>query len=439
MAGGLPTLTYISREEYRLEQKIQDYLDERHRILSISGPTKTGKTVLVKSVLAREDAIWLSGGTISSLDELWSLIADYLGLITQVETTQTSSETDSRTTKGELGVGVLKGAKEGQSATSYTTSDRTARSRSISSVARDALRSGLHSLVIDDFHYIEPDVQLQIVRGLKDLVFDGLPVIVIAVPHRAYDVVRVEKEMTGRVEQLEVGFWSKNELLAIAHKGFEALNVQDPNGEVAERLAGESFSSPHLMQTFCLHVCKENGVRERSQEGAIITAPIWDDFFAARASNTSRTAFDMLVQGPRQRTDRKVRTLKSGTATDIYGVVLAGIAHTGPLTSVTYEALRASLREILSSEVPQRQEITRVLEEMSKIARVHIEGEPVVDYDESLSRLYISDPFFAFFLRWRVDADVDPKSEEVKAIIAGQANNSAVGQRVLYWRTHGMN
>ena len=51
-------------------------------------------------------------------------------------------------------------------------------------------------------------------------------------------------------------------------------------------------------------------------------------------------------------------------------------------------------------EPPQRHEVTRVLEEMSKIAREKIEGEPVVDYDEELSTLYISEPFFAYFLRW---------------------------------------
>ncbi len=52
------------------------------------------------------------------------------------------------------------------------------------------------------------------------------------------------------------------------------------------------------------------------------------------------------------------------------------------------------------SEPPARHEITRVLEEMSRIGREQIDGEPVVDYDEELSTLHISDPFFAYYLRW---------------------------------------
>ena len=70
---------------------------------------------------------------------------------------------------------------------------------------------------------------MQIVRGLKDLVFDGIAVIVASVPHRAYDAVRVEKEMTGRVEHLEIPFWSsRTSCEASPHDGFDALNVGAP-------------------------------------------------------------------------------------------------------------------------------------------------------------------------------------------------------------------
>jgi hypothetical protein len=435
VAGGFPTHTYISRDERSLERKVQDYLDERYRILSVSGPTKTGKTVLMKRALKNEDAIWLSGGTISSIETFWSLIADQLQLFTQIESTQQSADSEARTMRGELGISVLKGSREGQSTTTYSTADRSMRERPITAAAREGLRSNLYPLVIDDFHYIPSEVQLQIVRGLKDLVFDGLPVIVIAVPHRAYDVVRVEKEMTGRVEQLEVGFWSDGELIAIAHQGFSALNVFDDGDGIAKRLAEESFSSPHLMQDFCLQVCKINNIRE-SVRTAIKLQPLeWREFFSDRSSSASRTAFKVLVRGPRQRSDRKPRTLIDGTTTDIYGAVLFGIAYTGPLISLTYEGLRAALREVLSSELPQRHEVTRVLEEMSKIARESIDGEPVVDYDESLSTLYISDPYFAFFLRWRVNSNNAVNAAEQVSIAGHEIE--ATGDIVVGGDFHG--
>ncbi|WP_156372841.1 hypothetical protein [Deinococcus sp. Leaf326] len=56
VAGGEPSLTYNPRENLSLEEKIRDYLEERSRILSISGPTKSGKTVLVRRIIPKGQA-----------------------------------------------------------------------------------------------------------------------------------------------------------------------------------------------------------------------------------------------------------------------------------------------------------------------------------------------------------------------------------------------
>lgn len=143
--------------------------------------------------------------------------------------------------------------------------------------------------------------------------------------------------MTGRVEQLTIPFWSEKELFGIAQAGFEALNVLDPAGEIATRLARVSFSSPHLMQEFCREVCKLNEVRTLQAETRRLVVPDWEPFFQQKASAASKSAFDLLARGPRQRTDRKPRRLKGGREVDIHGAVLAAIATTGPLTQLTYE------------------------------------------------------------------------------------------------------
>ena len=235
-------------------------------------------------------------------------------------------------------------------------------------------------------------------RGLKDIIFAGVPIITSAVPHRAEDAVRVEREMTGRVEQLSIPLWTEDELSDIGTRGFAELGAVCKPADLS-RVAAESFGSPFLMQDFCLQLCKGNGLRETSNPPVELVAPPWSEFFKARAGMASKAVFDLLARGPRQRSDRIQRKLKDGREGDIYFVVLAAIAATGPVLSLTYEELRAAIREIIASEPPQRHEVTRVLEEMTKIAK-KVEGEPVVDYDEELSTLHISDPFFAFYLRW---------------------------------------
>lgn len=226
--------------------------------------------------------------------------------------------------------------------------------------------------------------------------------ILVSVPHRAYDAVKIETEMTGRVKVLEVGFWDREDLLKIAREGFAALNVADKNEEIAKELALETFSSPHLMQQFCLGICQENRIPKTVKRKFTLKPPEsgWEAFFEERASGSSKAAFDRLARGRRQRQDRIRRRLVDGRIVDIYGVVLEAIATTGPTVSIRYEDLRAAIRKVLATDQPQRNEVTQVLEKMSLIAKEDLEGEPVVDWDPEEDVLHISDPYFAYYLRW---------------------------------------
>lgn len=417
VVGRLPRITYNPRDDRGLEAALLHYLDDRGTVLSLSGATKTGKTVLIRSVAP--DAITLSGGAISSADDMWNQIAEQLGLWNEQATIDTSSDSSDRSWEGGANVGFFGAKRVGGSGTSSSHEESLSRSMTPSIAARRALAGSLHVLVIDDFHYVQRDAQLSIVRGLKDLVFDGLAVILASVPHRAFDAVRVEKEMTGRVTHLNVTAWSEDELMEISRLGFNALHVADPDSKLAARLAAESFASPHLMQEFCKRLCRMNGINEERDELSPLTAPAnWEVFFKETAVDTAKAAFDLLRTGPRQRSDRMKRTLRDGRETDIYGAVLAAIAHTGPKLEIGYESLRASLRDVLSSDLPQRHEVTRVLDQMTQIAREKVEGEPVLEYDDQLSTVHISDPYFAFYLRWGeggAGSNPDPNSASTSA------------------------
>lgn len=76
VAGGFPSITYISRDEYKLESTMRDYLDARYKLLSISGLTKSGKTVLVRNVIPKQDSIWVPGGQVSNLESFWEIVLE---------------------------------------------------------------------------------------------------------------------------------------------------------------------------------------------------------------------------------------------------------------------------------------------------------------------------------------------------------------------------
>lgn len=408
--GGMPDLTYVPRTERDLEKRLAEVKDNLCKLVVVTGATKAGKTVLVKKVLkGQQPLVWIDGGLIQSEDEFWQECLRSIDavLVVESEDTISNSEESSIGVSGAVSAGGIRasisgGAKDGSISSSKTKVSPTGSLRSRALATMQKLDA---TLVIDDFHYLPRDMQGGIVRALKGAVFEGFRAVAIAIPHRRYDAVRVEREMNGRLEPIKVPDWSPDELIEIPLKGFPLLNLSIGN-EPAKKLAIAAYGSPHLMQEFC----KEIGKRAIEKSASIVDPIIDDNVFKAIAEHTGKVIFDKLASGPRQRTDRMQRPLVSGGSADIYRVVLMALSRLEPgLNKIDYETLRSSIRELLLSDVPQAHEVTRVLEKMAQIASKEEMSVKVLDWDDEEQKLHITDPFFAFFLKWARDyVDVAP-------------------------------
>lgn len=342
----------------------------------------------------------MDGGTVSSEDEFWQVVIEQLDIFQSTEEKAGSDTTVTMSGKGAGGANfvVAKGSAEIGAELANTRSKSRSKARSVS--PRVAALSSLvmgPPVVIDDFHYLPKDSQGKVVRALKRPIFDGLPVVIIAIPHRRYDAVRVEKEMTGRIMAVDVPSWSGAELSFIPETGFGLLDVPLPP-ELSSRMVAEAIGSPHLIQDFCRTVCRTAGVGQGSPRLGAINI---DEVFREVADTIGRPIFDKLARGPRQRSDRIQRNLKDGRKVDIYQLVLHALAHLRPdLVSLEYEDLRSAIRDVSDTQIPQLHEVTRVLKHMSSIAASDQSSTPVIDFEEDEKRLHITDPFFAFYLRW---------------------------------------
>lgn len=401
--GGFPKHTYNPRSDLKLEERLGEVKENLCKLVTVTGNTKSGKTVLARKVFPRENAVWIDGGTVSDESDFWEIVVEHLDLF------QVNEKTKGKSTTGKIGskfsaaasfFGIVSGDGEASTELERGRQEGDGAQQALGNriVALKGLRESGIPLVIDDFHYLPKPLQGTIVRALKPLVFDGHPVVIIAIPHRRYDAMKVEREMTGRIFPMQIPAWGAKELESIPAVGFKLLEMGFSEALVSI-LSEQSIGSPHLMQDFCREVCRQNiGLKPPSLDQAIkVLAPV----FAEVAETIGRPIFEKLAKGPRQRTDRVPRALKNGENVDIYQLVLHALAHLKPgLISIEYEELRTAIREVSKASVPQLHEVSRVLKHMASIAATDQSSTPVIDFEDDEKKLHITDPFFAFYLRW---------------------------------------
>ncbi len=403
--GGMPDHTYISRISKDLESKIESVKDNLCKLLAVTGPTKSGKTVLVNRMFPRsaQENRWIDGGTIENENDLWQFILCEIQGYDSVEISENDESLKKVSGEIEGSIPLISKAKVGTSLDKKkSTTHKKSLKLSPKSAAIKQLQTHKPAIIIDDFHYLSRTLQGSIIRALKPLIFEGEPIILIAIPHRRYDAVKVEREITGRLETIQVPSWDTNELLEIPNSGFPLLKIVIPKN-LMEKLANESYGSPHLMQEFCRELAFMNSVKETAVNTISINE-IPDELFKKVAAGTGRVIFDKLSKGPRPRSDRILRTLFNGDKVDIYKAILFALSRIKPgLQTIEYEQLRSAIKEILVEKVPQLQEISRVLDKMSSIAAKDESSTPVIEWDKEDRYLHITDPFFAFFLKWGVE------------------------------------
>lgn len=101
--GGTPTVTYNPRRGRNLEDRVQQTKKNICKLMIITGPTKTGKTVLVEKVFGREKPVWIEGGSICDNEEyFWENVIAQLQIASEFEEHQSQDMDFEITAEGQL-------------------------------------------------------------------------------------------------------------------------------------------------------------------------------------------------------------------------------------------------------------------------------------------------------------------------------------------------
>jgi nucleoside-triphosphatase THEP1 len=400
----VPTLTYVSRSGKTYESDLRRALEVPKMIVSISGPSKSGKTTLVQKIISQDNLIQVYGASIQRPEDLWINVLAWMGGTTELSETTGSriGGTLTATGGGKLGIPfVAEGSATAQASGGYDRTSTTTEKRAISlidQVVKDIAISD-YVVFVDDFHYIEKSVRNEIGKQIKEAAERGVKICTASVPHRADDVVRSNTELRGRVAAIDMEYWEVTELEQIAFKGFSELNV-DLSPKVLTDFATEAFGSPQLMQAICLNFCFQFDVEKRLPEQQRIEV---SDLETAKILERTSTMTDfstmlsVLQAGPKQRgTERKQYSFTDGSKGDVYRCLLLALKADPPQLSFRYDELLRRSTATCKDESPVGSSVAESLLQMSKLAR-SVQSAPVIEWDEDV--LDIVEPYFLFFLR----------------------------------------
>ena len=406
-----PTLTYVNRyvdTDETYEAMLKRALRNTGTLIAVSGASKTGKTVLCHKVLPADSIVDLSGGQIATPDDFWEQIAEKLAMPVEYQFAQDTRH--GRAVKGSSSAGVslpllgrltFAGGAETSSASGNNIFYKMGRSRT--ALVQYMIDHKL-TLIIDDFHYIDKEVQIYIARTLKTEIFKGLRAIILSLPHRSDDAIRMNPDLIGRTTFIDLAAWSMEDLQEIARKGFEQLQLPI-EAAVIEEMAQEADSSPLLMQEICLNLAGEMVDRQIKQPDRELLRQV----FRATAKNYQhyRDILQRAYQGPMQgRTRRKQYTTATGKTYDVYGLLLTSISSNPPILRLPLDELQRRIRRILGQDdIPNKLTIANAVKHLSDMIKTSLPKHDTIDTKDKT--LYILDPMLLFYLRWSSGWKID--------------------------------
>lgn len=401
---GVPTITYVEREDRELERRLRDAIRTPGMIASLSGPSKSGKTVLIKKVIDQELLITVSGAALVEASTLWERVLNWMEAPSQTtrSTTNTYGVEGSAKASGGINALIAKAQGEASAGASFDHqrgAERVFERGGIDQVVRDLANSEF-VLFIDDYHYMPREVQMVVARQIKEAAERGVNVCTASVPHRADDVVRSNAELRGRVQNIDFAYWTAEEIKEIARRGFAALEADIRAGAI-DAMAAEAFGSPQLMQQICLQSCLRLDIEEGRQGGRMIPVTEADlNKIFEQASTT--TDFSSLLEGfhngPKQRgTTRNQFDFRDGSSGDVYRCVLLALRESPPLLSFPYEEIYERTRSVCTGEAPAGSSVASALEQLPTIAAEIEPFAQVIEWSDDV--LDIVDPYFLYYLR----------------------------------------
>jgi hypothetical protein len=409
---GQPTVTYVKRDNGKLEKQLNAALNERGQLCLLTGPSKTGKTTLYREVLASrtELALVVQCDRTKSCDTIWKQALEAVDF--ERTETRSTSQTLKWAVEGEgsskLGWKWLADVTARLKGTLAKDSSETeARRRVLADPGPDLLIPLLkhtnYVLVIEDFHYLEEDQKQLLFQQWKRFVDNEISVLVLGTTHRAVDIANSNRDLVGRIAQIDVAHWEPKDLEKICDLGFNYLNTNCTT-TLKNLVANEAVGLPIVVQQVCQQFFTNEDIQyvdEARKSHCVVTRDKIENSLhtSARLKYTQfESYYSTLIRGPREKA-RKYRT---------YELVLACFT----LDPIKFSLGRAEIDQRMAklgldrSEYPPPASLNSTLGALKKFQEKR--DFQLFEWRPNEEVLYIIEPAFLFYVRWRTKKETQP-------------------------------
>lgn len=404
--GSFPTHTFVEDHLKEKREQLLDTLDLGSMLISISGPSKSGKTVFVEQCLGRQNLIQVTGAGVSQPEDLWLKVFDIIGTPISQSTSSTSGIGGRIGGSGQVEGGILvaKGRVSTSVESSYSESETTSLRIPIDYLQlliREVANTDF-VIFIDDFHYIPKETQKEVAKQIKEAIRQGVKFVCASVPYHADDVIRSNTDLRGRVFSIDFQYWGKEMLQKIASKGFPELGITYRDTAV-DFLSNEAAGSPQLMQYLCLNSCLELGIRESGGDKVdlINDQTLLQKICRRTALSTDYSSIvEKMKEGPKTRgSDRLIYDTTFGWSGDVYRLLVKALSLDPPTLTYRYAPLNERITGMCQGTSPSGSSITGACEHSARIVN-DAAVDRIVEWDGGSDVFDIRDPYFLFFLRW---------------------------------------
>ncbi|MBP0581985.1 AAA family ATPase [Labrys sp. LIt4] len=403
---GQPTITYVKRDNGLYERNLNRALDEKGQLCLLTGPSKTGKSTLYKNVLTERKQLPLVVGCSKGMStrDIWTRALEKI----EFSRTETTTNKNTSTAGAESEVSLTAGWKalasvvgKGRLVSNQSDTEEDVRRRVLADPNPETLIDALvhlnHVLVVEDFHYLSETTKIDLFQQWKRFVDSHLSVIVVETSHRAVDIANSNKDLIGRITQIDIGDWSEDDLEKICLLGFKYLK-KDFDKSVTLKIASESVGLPIVCQQVCLEIFSSRNLiyvsdiqRTKIKMDSYNLNVIFNSVAKNRYTTPFESYYQTLTKGPREKS-RKYKT---------YELIILCFAINPVQFSLRRGDIDSRLQSlaISPSEKPPFPSVTSALGALSNFQERR--GIELLEWRSQDNSLYILEPSFLFYIRWR--------------------------------------